>query len=117
MRAAGDVSFWGTYVLVSYFLTGEQRPYQRRRGIFGRVPLRQRFSWKDRYFGAWEVAARYSHLDLNDRDIRGGNLSNFTLALNWYVLPNVRLMGNWVRAHLNGVGDSNIFQMRFQIDY
>ena len=40
-----------------------------------------------------------------------------TLGLNWYVLPHVRLMANYVRAHLNGVGDSAIYQLRFQIDY
>ena len=44
-------------------------------------------------------------------------MSDVTFGLNWYVFPNVRIMANYVLAHLNNVGDSDIFQLRFQIDY
>ena len=113
----GAATFSGAYLQVSYFLTGEQRPYVRSRATFGRVRLRTRFSWKSRTWGAWEVAARLSYLDLDDGNIRGGNLNDVTLGLNWYVSPRVRLMANLVRAHLRNGVTSNLFQMRFQIDY
>jgi phosphate-selective porin OprO/OprP len=103
-----DVAFWGGYLEASFFVTGEERPYVRRTGVFGRVGPRRRFDWRARSWGAWEVAARYSHVDLDHRDIRGGTMSDVTLGVNWYVLPEVRIMANYVRAHLNDVGDSNI---------
>ena len=112
-----SVSFWGGYVGVSYLLTGEERPYRRRTGVFGRVSPKAPLDWKARAWGGWEVAARFSHVNLDDRDIRGGTMSDVTFGLNWYVFPNVRIMANYVLAHLNNVGDSDIFQLRFQIDY
>lgn len=119
-RLAGDrgtATFTGAYMQVSYFLTGEQRPYVRTRATFGRVRLRTQFSWKHRTWGAWEVAARFSYLDLDDGNIQGGNLNDATLGLNWYVSPRIRLMANFVRAHRKNSVTSNLFQMRFQIDY
>ncbi len=79
--------------------------------------LRTRLSWKHRTWGAWEVAARFSYLDLDDGSIRGGNLNDVTLGLNWYVSPRIRVMANFVRAHLRNNVTANLFQMRFQIDY
>ena len=35
----------------------------------------------------------------------------------WYLTANYHVTGNWVRAHLNGAGSSNIFQVRFQVSY
>ena len=67
--------------------------------------------------GAWEVAVRYARLDLDDSTVTGGTLDDFTVGLNWHLNPNVRMMLNYVRANLDGVGDSNIFQSRFQIDF
>ena len=113
----GAATFSGAYMQVSYFLTGEQRPYVRSRATFGRVRLRTRFSWEHRTWGAWEVAARFSYLDLDDGSFRGGNLNDVTLGLNWYVSPRIRLMANFVRAHVRNSVTSNLFQMRFQIDY
>ena len=100
-RSSGShVLFWGGYAEVSYFLTGEERPYIRSKGVFGRVRLKNRFSWEHRTWGAWQVAMRLSIVDLDDADIRGGTLNNITVGLNWHVSPHANLM-----------------QMRFQIDY
>jgi phosphate-selective porin OprO/OprP len=112
-----DLLFWGAYAQVSYFITGEQRRYLKRQGVFGRVAINHAFSWKKRTWGAWELTARYSYLDLDDVEVRGGIMNDFTLGLNWYILPNVRAMANYVHAHVNGLGTGHVFSTRFQIDF
>ncbi len=58
---------------------------------FGRVIPQNPFRPSKRQWGAFQLAARVSMLDLNDADIRGGQELNFTLGLNWYLLANLRL--------------------------
>jgi phosphate-selective porin OprO/OprP len=67
--------------------------------------------------GAWEVGVRYSQVDLNDSIVSGGELDDITIGLNWHLNPNVRVMLNYVRADLDDVGDADIFQTRFQVDF
>ncbi len=128
-RPSGDdIQYDGFYVFGSFFLTGENRPYKTSSGAFDRVKPRNNFDWKGGY-GALELAARYSMLDLNDEDMNGGELSNFTFGVNWYLNPNVRFMLNYVRAMLDEddcyykgdmgdhCGDADIVQARFQVDF
>jgi phosphate-selective porin OprO/OprP len=110
-------SFDGYYVLASYFLTGEHRPYKTARGAFDRVKVNRPFLFGARGPGAWELAARYSSLDLSDDDVRGGYLSDVTGGVNWHLDDNVRVTANYVFAHLHNVGDANIFETRFQVDF
>ena len=110
-----DPWFDGFYVLGSYFLTGEHRPYSTSAGAFSAVKPRNNFSMSEGTWGAWELAARYSQADLNDSGITGGELRNTTMGLNWYLNPNVRLMANWVHAYRKTVGDGDLFGMRFQV--
>lgn len=87
---APDVSFDGWYVQAGWFLTGERRPYKVADGIFDRVqPLG---SVGLGGIGAWEVAARLSEVDLTDGGVTGGRERNLTVALNWYLSANIRLM-------------------------
>ncbi len=112
-----DPNFWGGYGEVSWFITGENKKYKTSRGVFDRVSPKNRFSIKDGGWGAWELAARYSYIDLNDKGIRGGIESNTTLGVNWYLYSNLRMMFNWVHAHENGVGDADIAQARLAVDF
>lgn len=43
--------------------------------------------------GAWELAARYSSIDLTDSGIDGGEESDLTLGVNWYAH---RIFASWV---------------------
>lgn len=107
--------FWGAYVMGSYFLTGENRPYKRSSGSFDRVkPIH---NYGPDGWGAWELAARYSRLNLNDGIIRGGRMEDVTLGLNWYLNPNVRVMWNYVLANPSRGGLVNIFETRLQIAF
>jgi phosphate-selective porin OprO/OprP len=122
---AADPDFSGWYVFGSYFLTGEHRPYKASSGTFGRVKPKSIVGQGGR--GAWELAARYSSLDLADSGIDGGEEDNITVGVNWYATPNIRFMANYVRASTdptsparfagNGDEDVNIYQLRSQIDF
>jgi phosphate-selective porin OprO/OprP len=123
--ALGDPNFWGFYLYGSYFLTGEYRNYGRRSGTFFRLKPKQNFHPQKGGWGAWEVAARFSHVDLNGGAIRGGKEANFTAGLNWYLTRNTRFMFNYIRAKVKDretppsvdSGRAHIFQARFQIEF
>ncbi len=121
-RRGGDADFSGYYVFASCFLTGEQRNYKRSTGVFDRITPLRNFHPKEWGWGAWEVAARYSHIDLNDSGITGGDEDNFTFGLNWYLNPNTRIMLNYIYAQLDDGPDLddedvNILQSRVQVDF
>jgi phosphate-selective porin OprO and OprP len=94
----GQKTFGGFYLQGSYFLTGEQRPYNRNLANFGRVRPKQEFDLRGDGWGAWETAARISYLDLNSGSVHGGREFNLTLGLNWYWSRHIRVMLNYVRA-------------------
>jgi phosphate-selective porin OprO/OprP len=100
-RGGRDPFFFGGYGFVSYFLTGERRNYELGKGRFGRVSPLANFNPARGDWGAWEVAARFSYLDLTDRDIRGGEQWDVTAGLNWYLFPNLRFMLNYVHFDVN----------------
>ncbi len=120
IRADADVSstanFSGYYIQASYFLTGEHRKYKPSAGAFSRVKPKKNYAFEGG-LGAWEVALRYSSIDLDDSSVDGGDLDNITAGLNWHLNPNTRIMWNYVSVDKNGVGNADIFLMRFQIDF
>jgi len=68
------------------------------------------------------LAARYSTVDLTDKDVKGGEQYNITAGLNWHLNPNSRIMFNYVYADLENRADVkdddiNIFQVRFQVNF
>ncbi len=112
--------FQGWYGMVACYLTGESMGAQYITSYGGfdiRCKPRENFSMKEGTWGAFEVAARYSGMDLNDDNIRGGVLNQGTLGINWYLNPNVRWMVNYVNSHVNGVGSADIIETRFGIDF
>ncbi len=111
----------GYYAFVSYFVTGEHRPYKK--GSFGRVKPKKPVD-KGGY-GALEVAVRYSALDYSESLINGadGNIGNVTFGLNWYLHPKARIMYNFTSAVLGegvDIYDGHNLSghlLRFQIDF
>lgn len=111
----GDPSFAGGYAQVSWAITGEARGYNESSGVFTDIRPKARA-------GAVEVAARFSKLDLSDGPVSGGEETNYSLGLNWYVTDNARLMINLIRAEAspNRNGDNegvNLAGLRTQIDF
>lgn len=121
----------GAYSQVGWFLTGEHRPYDRKAGAIDRVMPFHSVSKCGGGCGAWEIAARWSYLDVTDRQIQGGMMQNMTAGLNWYVNPNCKCVFNYVhswadsRPIRNGTILSNdfissqtdVFGMRCQLDF
>ncbi len=115
-----DPRFGGYYVQASWIPTGEARRYVATSGAFqaprARVPFDGRGGW-----GAFELALRYSHTDLNFHEglagtpagadaVRGGDQSILTAGVNWYLNANVKLMLNYLHIdvdRLNPAGPAN----------
>ena len=126
-RSAGspDLALGGGYLLGTWIATGERHSYLATEGEFGPVvPTRPG--------GAWELALRYSALDLNDfaGGIQGGNAKHFALGLNWYANPLVRALlnltfvnndefadGGSPRGNLLGDDDYHFVQLRLQAHF
>ena len=115
-----DLHFEGGYIYGSWFLTGESRPYRVQRGVFGQVKPRKDFSWKHRTWGAFELTARLSRLDLSNEQIRGGEMNIVMGGFNWYWNPYVRLMFNAGYADISDTdetGDLALLQTRVQMQF
>ncbi len=74
--------------------------------------------------GAFELGARYSYVNLNDRSIQGGKEHNVTFGVNWYIKTNARVMLNYVFAIVKARaepelddGFAHIFQSRIQLHF
>ena len=116
----GTSRSWGAYMEASYFLTGEHRNYDRKKGVFVRntilEPLGQ--GW-----GAWQIAARFSRLKvLNQAGENAGNIRDISVGLNWYLYSNLRFMANYIYSDVDNAveaadGNANIFQLRAQVDF
>jgi phosphate-selective porin OprO/OprP len=113
------VAFSGVSAQAAYILTGEHRPYNRKAGVLGRVVPDRPFGKCG--YGAWEVATRWSYIDLNDADVNGGRLNDVTFGLNWYLNGFTKFQLNYIHAMLdspvNGESDANIIAARAQLDF
>lgn len=118
--ASPDLDFSGYYAEASWFLTDDMRNYSGSKGSYGKVKPRSIVGKGG--MGAWQLAVRFSSVDLNDGDITGGNAQNLSLGLNWFATNNIRMSANYVNV-LDveggaGAGDEpEAFQMRAQVEF
>ena len=98
------INFSGFYIQSAYLLTGEHHAWNHREAEFTQVR-------GNRKSGAWEIAARYSYINLNDVDrfVTGGQKGQFTVGLTYYTSRNVKFMLNYSYIdhdkYSNGSGD------------
>jgi phosphate-selective porin OprO/OprP len=123
----GPVFYQGGYVQAAYHITGEHRVYDKRTGSLGRlvpytdfIPLRRGgvAGW-----GAWEVGARLSAVDLrspsklnghyfvsgtglyNGATNNGsGEVADTTLGLTWFLNAYTKMQFNYIHCMLNNTG-------------
>jgi phosphate-selective porin OprO/OprP len=111
--------FSSYYGAVSFFVTGEHRNYLTKSAAFGRVKPKKNYDG-DGGFGALELVARYSEINLDSKNVNGGIMRDVTFGANWYLNPVTRVMFNYIISDLSGVsatGKANIAQVRFQVDF
>ncbi len=97
----------GAYSQVGWFLTGEHRPYDRKAGAIDRVIPFHSVAKCGGGWGAWEVAGRWSYLDVTDKQVQGGLMQNMTAGLNWYVNPNCKCVFNYIHSWADARPTSN----------
>jgi phosphate-selective porin OprO/OprP len=111
--ASGDPSFSGYYITGSWVLTGETRPYDRTVGYARRVMPEGRW-------GAPELVARFSHVDLDDGVVRGGAFDKTYLGVNWWATRRWKFSFGWGHTWLDrfGVtGETDSYLTRLQWIY
>lgn len=119
-KGGSNAGFPSFYAQTGWILTGEHRPYNKTTAALGRIkpdhPIGSRCGG-----GAVELAFRYSWLDLNDGPVSGGEQSNVTYGVNWYLNNFTKLQFNYITADLNrapvGSSDTDIFAVRAQLDF
>ena len=122
-NAQGTPDFWGWYAYGSFFLTGEHRKYSTADGVFVNINPHRNFDPLNGGWGAWELAARYSYINLDNSSggIQGGKEDNVTLGLNWYPRTNLRFMFDYIRVNATNSkvdqGRADIYQCRFQFAF
>ena len=105
-------SFAGGYIEGDWILTGEQRKYSPPSGGYLRpVPEHPFMPFDGSCCGAFELAARYSTVDLNDNftprpppgsnSVGGGQQTVYAVGFNWYPNANMRFMFDYLHGKIS----------------
>lgn len=126
-----DAEFGGWHAQAAWSITGEERTWSNSSGAFSSARVANIFNPAEGKWGAWEVAARYSVLDLNDNEtaiglqstmgaptsiIRGGEQSITTLGLNWRPHPLLRMMLNYQDMEIDRLDAAGVTQVGQDIE-
>jgi phosphate-selective porin OprO/OprP len=121
---SGDPEFSGWNIAASWILTGEAKTYlpvaMNKNVATFENPIVNAPFLPGRGWGAWEIAARYSDLDLNWHQgvpgtlcqggfigcIRGGEEKIWTLGVNWYLNDNARMLFDYMIIGVDRLGPS-----------
>ena len=118
LAALRGFGFDGWYAEAAWVLTGEARGWSAANGAFASPRPRINFS-SEGGMGAWEVAARYSSLNLNDNEgvvgspmpaggMRGGKQQIATLGLNWYPNTALKFALQFQNTHVSRIGTNTV---------
>jgi phosphate-selective porin OprO/OprP len=135
------IFYYGAYLQGGYFLTGENAGYNKQTGVldYNCKPYSNFFGTGREHgmcgWGAWEVAARWTYLNIAATPTtvvnptpattppipNAGVLNESTLALNWFWNPYTRVQFNWIHSMMQynsfGFRALDTFGSRFQIEF
>ena len=125
--ALPDPDFDGWYALLTWSITGESHAYDPVTASFR--GLRPAHPLGDGGFGAFELKARYSNIDLNylpftattAGGVPGGEQNVWTLGANWYPTQGIRFALDYDNVHVshpNAVGNNistDVIALRSQL--
>lgn len=114
-----DPQFGGWYLQAAWTLTGERHAWSSVNGGFRGIRPAKTFNRDKGDWGAFEIAARYSVLNLNDHagvlgvatptgGIRGGEQDIWTVGLNWYPNSVVRFLLDYQDGRVHRLGPTGI---------
>lgn len=112
----GNPTFSGYHIVGSWTVTGEMRPYNRRNGQFGPLPVARDVDHGGH--GALELALRWSVIDLTSGAIDGGEMQVAKAAATWWATTgfNVSLNYQSIWNETNGgKGRANGFVLRMML--
>ena len=110
--------FQGGYIQASVVLNDKGRPYRvvptygSEYGVFTGVTVEERQRVSRGGTGLFELGVRYSAIDLESREVRGGVEHDFTAGMNWYPEPNIRFVFDSIRSHAEPSAESLNFGRR-----
>ncbi len=110
-------TFTGGYVEAGVFLTDDARRYNAATAAFDGPSVNHSLHPSSGSWGAWELVARYSDINLNYHAgalgtapvadaIRGGDQKIWTAGLNWYLNPAMRLMLDYEHVQIDRLSPS-----------
>lgn len=126
--ATGTRDLRDMYVMISYFLTGENRSYKRETAVIDRVKPYENFfrvrtedDSVQTGWGAWELAYRYDYADIYAMGSTAGLAGAHTFGVNWYLNSYTRFMWDYVHADCNksykDAGAVDSLMMRAQVEF
>jgi phosphate-selective porin OprO/OprP len=136
--ALADPTFSGWYVEGTWILTGEKKSYKgtatnNNAGVWASPTPKTPFNPNGGGWGAWELTARYSVLDLNSEEtlatgVAGGEQKITTVGVNWFLNNNLKMVGEYAMVDVdrqsaagainnNRGADFDIIQGRMQFTF
>jgi phosphate-selective porin OprO/OprP len=110
-QRGGSLDFSGWYASAAYAVLGQSRSWKPATASWGAPkPSGDGFSPRQGNWGALEVGARFSTLDLSDAEVRGGRQRVWTAGVNWWPVEPVRITLQFQHVSLRGSAEDRTFQ-------
>lgn len=88
--AGRGLFFSGEYIQAAYTVLGKPRQWRSRIAAWGRPSPAEGFDPLAGQWGAVEIAARFSAVNLSDADVQGGRQTVWTAGVSWYPVDPLR---------------------------
>ena len=107
----GTLGFTGYYAQASYTVLGKPREWDSGTAAWSAPkPAERRFDPATGQWGAVEIGARVSELDLSDADVRGGRQRVWTTGVNWWPIEPVRVSLQYQDTTIKATDEDRRFQ-------